>query len=212
MPVVRSIEQQRGGTALVGVDDADPVELPLEALLEHNLHQNRALDPERWATIQLEGRHRIAVRRALVFLARRRRTRAELVGHLGPDFSEGEVSRAVERVEELGYLDDGAWARAYVALPRSEGRGRAMLTRELQSRGIGADDLETALAGRNDRDQAVAAARKRTRALRRLEPAVRGRRLYAFLLRRGFNAETIRRAIVAVDDDAGASSSVIAVQ
>lgn len=212
MPVVRSIEQQRGGTALVGVDDADPIELPLEALLAHNIHKGRLLEPDRWKTIQFEGRHRIAVRRALTFLAKRRRTRAEVLSHLGADFDEREAARAIERVEELGYLDDGAWARAYVAQPRSRGRGRSALTRELRARGIGAEDLETALASHDDSGEAMVAARKRARALQRLEPAVRDRRLHAFLARRGFDAETIRRAIAAVDHgEAAATGSVLTV-
>jgi len=202
VPVVHSIEQRRGGTALVGVDDADPVELPLEALLEHNLHENRQLEPERWARIVREGQHRVVVRRALEFLAKRRRTRAELRDHLAADFGEPEVDRAIARIEELGYLDDGAWARSYVAQPRSRGRGRSMLTRELQNRGIGPQDLETALADHDDRDEAVTAARKRWRALRRLEADVRERRLYGYLQRRGFRHETIKYAMTAAADEA----------
>lgn len=204
MPIVSSIEQRKGGTALVGVDDADPVELPLEALLEHNIHENRQLEPERWTRIVYEGQHRVAVRRALEFLAKRRRTTAALRDHLATDFGEAEVARAIERVEELGYLDDGAWARAYVAQPRSRGRGRSILARELQTKGIGPEDLETALADHDERQEAIAAARKRLRALRRLEDDVRERRLYSYLQRRGFRHELIREAIAAASEEAHA--------
>jgi regulatory protein len=209
MPVVRSIEQRKGGIALVGVDDADPVELPLEALLEHNLHENRLLEDERWATIKSEGRHRVAVRRALEFLAKRRRTRAELITKLSESFEPPEVDRAVARIEELGYLDDGAWARSYIAQPRSRGRGRTVLARELQTRGIGQQDLEGALADHDDREEAIAAARKRLRSLRRLDPPVRERRLYDFLRRRGFNHETIRLAMSAASDDPQPADAVM---
>lgn len=212
MPVVCSIEQRRGGTALVGVDDADPVELPIEALLEHNLHENRQLDDERWKRIVHEGGHRVAVRRALEFLAKRRRTRAALREHLLTSFDEARTDRAIARIEELGYLDDGAWARSYVAQPRSRGRGRSILTRELQTKGIGPQDLESALAGHDERAEAVTAARKRARALRRLEPEVRDRRLYAYMQRRGFNHETIRFAIDAATEEARAADSLMPVR
>jgi regulatory protein len=198
MPVVRSIEQRRGGTALVSVDDADPVELPLEALLEHNLHENRALEPDRWARIVAEGRHRVAVRRGLEFLAKRRRTRAALEEHLAADYPPEAVERALARIDELGYLDDGAWARSYVAQPRSRGRGRSALARELRDKGIGPVDLEDALDGHDDRAEALIAARKRVRALRRLEPDIRERRLYAYLRRRGFGDAVVRDAMSAV--------------
>ena len=210
MPVVRSIEQLRGGTALVGVDDADPVELPLEALIAHNLHENRLLEHDHWKKIVFEGRHRVAVRRSLAFLAKRRRTRVQLRDHLLESFEETEVDRAIERVEELGYIDDGAWARSYIAQPRSRGRGRVVLTRELQTRGIGPADLETALASHDDNAEAITAARKRSRALRRLEPAVRNRRLYAYMQRRGFKHETIRGAIAVVDEEIASPDVVIA--
>lgn len=201
MPVVTSIKQRRGGTALVGVDDADPVELPLEALIEHNLHENRLLEPDRWARIQFEGRHRVAVRRALEFLSTRRRTTAALRERLLETYSEEETERAIGRIEELGYLDDGAWARAYISQPRSRGRGRSALTRELQTRGIGPQDLETALESHDEQTEALTAARKRLRALRRLEPEVRERRLYDYLRRRGFNHETIRQAVTTAKEE-----------
>lgn len=205
MPVVRSIEQRRGGTALVGVDDTDPVELPLEALLEHNLHENRQLEPERWTRIVQEGQHRVAVRRALEFLAKRRRTTAALRDHLlDANFGEAEVARAIERVEELGYLDDAAWARAYLSQPRSRGRGRSILARELQTKGIGPQDLEEALAEHDEREEAITAARKRLRALRRLEPEIRERRLYSYLQRRGFRHEMIRDAMATATEEAHA--------
>ena len=204
MPVVvRSIEQLRGGTALVRIDDADPVELPLEALIAHNLHENLQLEATRWATITYEGRHRVAVRRSLDFLASRWRTRAQLITRLGKlEFTEPEIDRALARVEELGYLDDGAWARAYISQPRTRGRGRAMLARELKHKGIGPTDLEAALDSHDDHVEAIAAVRKRSRALRRLEPEVRERRLYAYMQRRGFKHDTIRSAIAAVASSA----------
>jgi regulatory protein len=64
--------------------------------------------------------------------------------------------------------------------------------------------------GVDQRSVVEEAARKKLRALRALEPAVRRRRLYAFLARRGYDADDIRQAMEAVgsalrgsdDDDA----------
>jgi regulatory protein len=196
MPVITSVETRRGGVAAVTVDDSDEaVDLPLESLLEHNLHTGRLIEPPLWQRITEEGRHRIAVRSALEFLASRRRTRGELRSHLAKKFDEPAVERAVARIEELGYLDDAAWARDYVRQTRARGRGRSALARELQARGIDAEDGAAALAEHDDRDEALAAAQKRLRALRRLDPDTQQRRLYAFLRRRGFADDTVRAAI-----------------
>lgn len=201
MPVVRRIDQQQVGIAKISVDDTDPIELPLESLLEHNLQIGQHLDYERWNTIQFEGRSRIAVQRALGFLAKRQRTVKALRTHLSANFTEEETEHAVNRVIELGYADDRAWARTYLTRQRSLGRSRSMLTRELRAEGISAEDLEIVLSSHNDRSTAVKAARKRSRSLTKLGADVRERRLYTYLQRRGFDPETINYATSIIDDE-----------
>jgi len=179
----------------VTVDDEAPIEIPLEAVLEHGLHEGSALLTEEWVALRDQLRQRLAVRQSLEFLAQSRRTRAELRQRLLKRFNEAETDRAVARIEELGYLDDSSWAQDYVASPRSRGRGRALLSRELRDKGIGDATQELALAEHDDLSEAKAIARKRLRSLRRLEPEVRDRRLYAFLRRRGFGNDTTRQAM-----------------
>ena len=200
MPVVRSIDQRQFGVARIWVADADPVELPLESLLEHNLQMGQQLDYDRWNTIQFEGRSRIAVQRALGFLAKRQRTVKALRAHLSADFTEEESAHAINRITELGYADDRSWAKAYLTRQRSHGRSRSMLTRELRAEGISTEDLEIVLASHDDRSAAVEAVRKRSAALTKLDADVRKRRLYAYLQRRGFDPEMISYAISIVND------------
>ncbi len=59
------------------------------------------------------------------------------------------VERAVQRLVELGYLDDAAFARAWVeSRDRARPRGARALRDELRRKGVTADDAEAALAGR----------------------------------------------------------------
>ena len=200
MPVVRSIDQQQVGIARIYVDDADPVELPLESLLEHNLQAGQQLDYDYWNTIQLEGRSRIALQRALAFLAQRQRTVKALRAHLSTDFTEEETAHAINRIIELGYADDISWAKAYLTRQRSRGRSRSMLTRELRAEGISTEDLEIVFSEHDDHSAAVEAARKRSATLTKLDADVRKRRLYGYLQRRGFDQETISYAISITND------------
>jgi SOS response regulatory protein OraA/RecX len=193
--LVRSIERRRGGVAAIIVDDDAPIEIPLETVLEHGLHGGSFLLTEDWVAIRDQSRYRLAVRRALEFLARRRRTRAELQKQLLKAFSEAETNAAVARIDELSYLDDESWAKDYVATSRAQGRGRAVLARELSQHGIDTETQLSALAEHDDLSQAFAIAVKRLCSLQRLAPEVRDRRLYAFLRRRGFNDETTKQAM-----------------
>jgi len=204
--LIRSIERARGGVVAVTVDDEAPIEIPLEAVLEHGLHEGLSLLTEDWVSIRDQLRYRLAVRRSLEFLSRRRRTRAELRTHLLKKFSEPETDAAIARVDELGYLDDESWAKDYVANLRARGRGRSLLARELSQRGIGEEARVSALAEHDDRDEAITIARKRLRSLQRLAPEVRDRRLYAFLRRRGFDNETSKLAM----DEAARGAGVAA--
>ncbi|MBT5774245.1 MAG: regulatory protein RecX [Dehalococcoidia bacterium] len=195
MALVRSIERRRGGVAAITVDDDAPIEIPLETVLEHGLHEGSSLLTEEWVAIRDQSRYRLAVRRALEFLSRRRRTRSELQKQLLKAFSEAETNGALARIDQLGYVDDESWAKDYVTTIRARGRGRSLLARELSQRGIDDEAQESALAEHDDRGEALAIARKRLRSLQRLAPEVRDRRLYAFLRRRGFSNDTAKQAM-----------------
>ena len=195
MAIVRSIEKRRGGVAAITVDGDAPIEIPLETVLEHGLHEGSSLLTEEWAAIRDQSRYRLAVRRALEFLARRRRTRSEMQKQLLKAFSEAETNGALARIDELGYVDDESWAKDYVATTRARGQGRSVLARELRQHGIDDKVQESALAEHDDRGEALVIARKRLRSLQRLAPDVRDRRLYAFLRRRGFSNDISKQAM-----------------
>ncbi len=142
-----------------------------------------------------------AVRRALQLLARRTRTEHELRSALAASFSTAEMDHAVARLQMLGYLDDAAWAMNYVDSERAQERAASLLRRELLLRGISADDAADALSSHDDHASALRAARRRLRALRRLDPQRRARRLRDYLGRRGFDRSAVESALARLIDD-----------
>jgi len=198
-PVITDVQIKRNGVAAVTVTldsgDDDPVVLPLETVVLHHLRTGNCLPEEDWQEARTEGRKLLAVRHALDLLSRRQRTQQELHTALGKSFAPDEATHAVERMGELGYLDDEAWAKNYVNGPRANGRGRAMLQRELSQRGIEQTVAATAIEAHDERTAAAEAARKRVRALRNVEEPKRSRRLYDFLRRRGFSDPIARDAM-----------------
>jgi regulatory protein len=147
--------------------------------------------------------------RALNLLAFRARSSAELARSLVRKGEPKElVQRAVARLQEQGLLDDAAFAQSFTrAKVLGARQSRRRVQQGLARKGVARDVTDAAIAtvfeeeGVDQRAVVEAAARKKLRSLVTLEPAVRRRRLYAFLARRGYDADDVRRAMDAVGEE-----------
>lgn len=117
-----------------------------------------------------------------------------------------DLDRIVDRMLELGYLDDRALAEQLRdGRLRRRSLGRAAMARELRE--IGIDDLVIdEVLGEPDRDaefeQALELARSRARRVSVGDRDTAFRRLHAYLARRGYGGELATRAVrQALDED-----------
>jgi regulatory protein len=126
------------------------------------------------------------------------RTRAQLADKMAAKEVPAEiVVEVLDRFEEVGLVDDRAFAQMYVNSRRS-GRGRRAIAQELRRKGVddetAADALEVV-----DTDTQVDAARdlvrRKLRSTSGLERAVRERRLFGMLARRGFPTDVVLRVV-----------------
>jgi regulatory protein len=107
------------------------------------------------------------------------------------------VEGAIERLTELGMIDDAAFARAWVeSRDRARPRGERALRQELARKGIDRAVADETLEERDlERPDADAAAAQRllarhAAALARVpDPRARRQRAYALLARNGFDSE-----------------------
>ena len=139
---------------------------------------------------------------AAAFLAARPRSVAETrrrLRHLG--YPHGLVDRVVDRLVEMGYLDDAAFARAWVeSRDRARPRGESALRRELAIRGVPREVIDEVLSERStaadngaDRTAAVTMLQRRRASLEsEADPVRRRQKAYALLARNGFDPETCR--------------------
>jgi regulatory protein len=145
------------------------------------------------------------------FLGARPRTRWELEGRLRrAGAEEPVVSATLDRLTELGYLDDAAFARWWgEQRDRHAPRGLRMIEAELRQHGVGRDVIEAyradhAAPERVPEDEALPGS-EAERASDALDRHLRGRPLPAdaralqrvgmFLMRRGFDPGTVRSTI-----------------
>jgi regulatory protein len=142
---------------------------------------------------------------ALRKLTGQARTRHELAQALQKKNVPEEVAAVVlDRLEQVGLVDDGAFAHDWVeSRQRRRHLSRSALRRELQLKGVDRDQVDAALAT-VDTDAELAAARelvaKKQGAGRGVDPLVRRRRLAGALARRGFGSGIIATVLGEVRD------------
>lgn len=152
------------------------------------------------------------------FLGTRPRTRRELELRLRRAAATNEViATTLRRLEALGLVDDVAFARWWAEQrDRHAPRGRRMVEAELRQRGVPREVME-ALRGEELAEAALEAeampGSEAERAAAALARHLKGRpmpdearaiqRLGAFLMRRGFDPETVRATLRAVGREEG---------
>jgi regulatory protein len=161
----------------------------------------------------------VVLEAAARFLEARSRSVAEVRRRLtGAGYRADLVEGAIERMTELGMLDDDVFARAWVeSRDRARPRGERAIREELRLKGVERTVVDAVLADRRDGvregivegDEAIgspdriAAERLLTRHLRALARVTdlrqRRQRAYALLARNGFDPETCREVAAGVN-------------
>lgn len=129
-----------------------------------------------------------------------------------------QVDGAIERLVAQGFVDDAQFARQLArSKVASQGASKRRLQQEMFKRGVAREVGDEAIAEVWEEEQVdegalvEEVARKKLRTLLKLDADARRRRLYAFLARRGYDGEVIRRAMRAVLDGAEAEDAVEAI-
>jgi regulatory protein len=207
MPVVTAItaSPRHPGRFTVLVDGKSHATLSLDSIERLGLVVGRDLAglDER---IEAEAARLKVYDRAVNMLAFRARSSAELARSLVRKGEPRElVDLAVARLQEQGLLDDAAFAASFTrAKVLGAQQSKRRVQQELARKGVARAVTDAAITtvfeeeGVDQREVVEQAARKKLRSLAKLEPMVRRRRLYAFLARRGYDGEDIRRAMDAV--------------
>ncbi len=130
-------------------------------------------------------------------LTGRARSRQELSDKLAAKGVPAEIAtRLLDRFEEVGLVDDGAFARTWVSQRQSasgggKGLARRALAQELRRKGIDDETAEAALDELDPGEEEVAArelVRRKLRSLARFDDQTATRRLVGMLARKGYSS------------------------
>jgi len=191
------LQQKNKDRVSVFIDGEFAFGLYKETVLQHGLRKGQTLTGSEITTLQTADGFLAARAYALRLLNMRAQTSAGLRRKiLGKGFPEDAVDRIVAQLEERGFLNDAQFARQFAEERlRTKKHGAARIRIDLQKKGIQREVIEMALQKVLKPDETLETARelakKQWRKLRR-EPDVQKqrRRLFDFLIRRGYDPNT----------------------
>ncbi len=133
---------------------------------------------------------------AIRYLGNREHSRKEIIAKLERrQFSPEAVQKTLERLDELGLLDDRSFALNYVGnRSRKKPSGRYKLRYELLQKGIQEEIIEEVLGEYDSSGHCLDAALKKLPFLKG-DGRYKRKKLHAFLMNRGFESQTIRETL-----------------
>jgi len=189
MPEISGVRERRG-RARVFVDGEFWAEVDAGVAVERGLVEGAVFSSEELDLARVAGERPVAMGRAFNLLGYRARSEAELRERLWHhDYAEETIEVVVLRLQELGYLDDAEFARAK-AHQHARRYGPRRVSVELRKSGVGEDlvreVVQEEFAGRSEVEEARATAARRYNSR---GSDAEARRVYGFLVRRGYSAE-----------------------
>ena len=205
-----AVQKKNKDRVSVFVDGAFAFGVHQDLVLRHELRKGRELSAREQQEIAADDAVQVAKEAAFNYLSYRDRTEHEMRDKLQEKaFSAPIIEEVIDRLYELDYLDDTAYAERY-ARERFErkGYGPRRIRRELRRRGVGPHDIEDAAAAVFDRETALEKARGHTRKrlsrlARESDPWKRRKKLSDYLLRRGFDYDIARQVVDETAEEEG---------
>ena len=196
--VIVSVEQLSKGTYRLHLDNGESWVLYSSELRACALAEGTVLTQMQYEQIRRDIIGKRAKKRAMHLLERMDRTEAELRKKLlESEYPEDLAEDAIAYVKSFHYVDDARYADCYVRL-RGEGKSRGKLLAELQQKGVDRELASQVLSEYEDeRDEAQMI--RELMEKRHYDPQTASlqeqRRMYGYLMRRGFQSTDIYKAI-----------------
>jgi len=189
VPEITGVRERRG-KARIFVDGEYWAEIDAGVAAEWGFVEGVTFSPEELDRARVAGERPVAMGRALNLLGYRARSEAEVRERLRRyGYVEETIEGVVVRLQELGYLDDAEFARLK-AHQKARRYGPRRVSVELKKSGVGEalarEVVEEEFAGRSEVGEARAAAARRYNGR---GSDAEARRVYGFLVRRGYSAE-----------------------
>lgn len=194
LKVITDLRQTKQGRIAVFFDGEFDFSVDDETLVQYHLAVGKRYTAGQYEQLRLQTQYKKARDKAFSLLSRRSYPAAQLRQKLEQDFPEDCVQEVLERVKELGLVDDADYAlRCAKDLVNIKHYSLQRVRQELRHRGIHDNDIEDAMQEFEDFDeqQAVQQLLEKKFAAALTEEKGR-RRAFQALLRLGYDAGTVK--------------------
>jgi regulatory protein len=199
--VVTKIETQKRNPRRksVFIDGKFAFGLDQEIFYKSGLKKGDSLSEQQIRKITKEERKKEAKDVALRFLSFQRRTEKQIREKLQKKgFDEKTIKATIDKLKEFDLINDFEFATSWVKDRLAfKPRGKKLLRQELYKKGISKDIIEQVTQDlcQGEDKSALELLKKIKKRYKGLEPKVAKRRMFGFLLRRGFSYETTKKAL-----------------
>ena len=192
---ITAIEPRRRKMCALFIDGEYVMNLDAQTLIENRFDVGREIDDDELKDIIDKSNERRAKDKAMWLISYRSHSKKELFDKLRRDFDEESAQKAVNRMQELGLINDSEFAKAYA---RKLVYGKKMSLRsagfELQRKGIDNITAEKVLSDL-DYDAQTQIIDFISKKYRNIEDEKVRRRAVAALQRKGYGWDDIKQAI-----------------
>jgi regulatory protein len=198
MPKITRLEQQKRNKERVNVYLDDEFAFGLNLMDAAHLRKGQELTDINIAELRQKDAIVKAIGIAVNLLSYRPRSMQEIRQRLRKKgYDEAVIEATFERLSNLGYLDDRAFARFWIeSRNRGKPRGKTALRYELRQKGVAEDIIAELLDDMVDEQSAAyEAAQARVRRMRGKTVFEFKQKIGAFLQRRGFGYDVMKQAL-----------------
>ena len=193
---ITAIEPRKKGLSALYIDGEFAMKLDTEVILAHRFDVGREITDEALHDCVLDSDRKRCKDKAMWLISFRDHSRRELLDKLRKDYPEDVAEAAVDRLEELGLIDDGRYARRYTAdlinLKHLSERG---IRQKLTEKGIDRDLINEILEETEvDEDEQIRTIIEKKYAGKLNDEKLR-RRAVAALQRLGFGYQSIKSVL-----------------
>ncbi len=193
---ITAIEPRKKGLSALYIDGEFAMKLDTEVILAHRFDVGREITDEALHDCVLDSDRKRCKDKAMWLISFRDHSRRELLDKLRKDYPEDVAEAAVDRLEELGLIDDGRYARRYTAdlvnLKHLSERG---IRQKLREKGIDRDLIDEILEETEvDEDEQIRTIIEKKYAGKLGDEKIR-RRAVAALQRLGFGYQSIKSVL-----------------
>ena len=193
--IITEIKTTKKGRYALFCSDGFLFSIDEETFLSFEVRKGMELSEEDLTELKKHSDYRKALDKAFAFLSIRDHSEYELYSKLTRSFDPETSRQAADRVRELGYLDDRAFAERYAEELLRKGKSLGEIRQKFASKKIPPEIASEVLEAVETDEKPLIAELIRNKYMKKLAAENGRQKVYASLLRRGFRSRDIINAL-----------------